>query len=140
MQTTTSANVLRRAARRLGSRHALWLFGWLNVGLGLIGVVVPLMPTTVFLLIALWAFSQSSPRFHNWLYHHPRFGPALQAWHRDRAIPLAGKILAVVAMTASVVWLALYSDLPGVAIAAVGAGLAFLATWIVTRPTATRRV
>ena len=139
MQTTTSANVLRRAARRLGSRQALWLFGWLNVGLGLIGVVVPLMPTTVFLLVALWAFSQSSPRFHNWLYHHPRFGPALQAWHRDRAIPLVGKILAVLTMTASVAWLALYSDLPGIAVACVSAGLACLATWIVTRPTAARR-
>ena len=74
------------------------------------------------------------------LTYDTRFmGPALQAWHRDRAIPLVGKVLAVLTMTASVVWLALYSDLPGIAVAAVGAGLTCLATWIVTRPTAARR-
>ena len=57
-------------ASRCGLRYLLIGFGWFNVALGAIGVVVPGMPTTVFLLIALWAFSKSSERFRTWLYEH----------------------------------------------------------------------
>src|SRR3546814_9486288 len=59
------------------------------------------MPTTVFLLIALWAFARGSPRFHTWLYTHPRFGPPLQAWDRHGVIRPGAKVVAIVAMAAS---------------------------------------
>ena len=76
-------------------------FGWLNVGLGLIGVFIPGLPTTVFMLIALWAFSKSSERFQEWLWTHPRFGPPIQGWHRHRVISKRAKTLAVGSMSAS---------------------------------------
>lgn len=89
-------------------RWALMAFGWLNVGLGLIGVVVPGMPTTVFLLIAVWAFSKCSVKFQRWLWEHPRFGSSIRAWHLHRVIPLRAKIMAAGMMTLSVVIVAVF--------------------------------
>jgi uncharacterized protein len=128
------------APLRFGSRPALIAFGWLNVGLGMIGVVLPIMPTTVFMLIALWAFSKSSPQFHDWLYTHPRFGPVLQAWQLERAIPGYAKALALSMMLISIAWLG-SSSAPAAVVLVVSTGLGVLALWIVTRarPSATRK-
>ncbi|MEE8352353.1 MAG: YbaN family protein [Rhodospirillales bacterium] len=90
------------------ARWGLMAFAWLNVGLGLIGVVVPGMPTTVFLLIAVWAFSKCSVKFQRWLWEHPRFGPSIRAWHLHRVIPLRAKIMAAGMMTLSVVIVAVF--------------------------------
>ncbi len=117
-------------------RYGLLAFGWLNVGLGLLGAVLPLMPTTVFLLIALWAFSKSSLRFHAWLYDHPRFGPALRAWHRDRAIPRRAKGLALVAMLSSLLVLGLVSAHGWAAAGLAALVLLPVAGYILTRPDA----
>ena len=57
-------------------RYAYLTLGWVCVGLGAIGVVVPGMPTVVFLLVAVWAFARSSERFHRWLLVRPCFRPA----------------------------------------------------------------
>ena len=75
-------------------RVALAAFGWLNVGLGVLGMMLPVMPTTVFLLIALWAFSKSSIRFHHWLYYHPRLVRTIPAWHAHGVIPARAKLFA----------------------------------------------
>ncbi len=85
------------------ARWLLIAFGWLNVGLGLIGVVIPGMPTTVFLIVALWAFSKSSEKFRRWLWEHPRFGPSLRDWHQHRVIPVRAKIAAASMMAFSLV-------------------------------------
>lgn len=84
-------------------RYGLMAFGCINVGLGVVGLVLPVMPTTVFLLIALWAFSKCSLRFHRWLYDHPRLGRPLRDWHTNRAIPRRAKLLALTMMGIS--WL-----------------------------------
>jgi hypothetical protein len=68
-------------------RYVLIAFGWLCVAIGLVGIVVPGLSTTVFLLIAAWAFSRSSPRFQEWLVEHPRLGPPVQAWRDRGAFP-----------------------------------------------------
>ncbi|MGB0670942.1 MAG: YbaN family protein [Rhodospirillales bacterium] len=98
-------------------RYAFFGLGWACVALGMIGVFVPGMPTTVFLIVALWAFSRSSERFQLWLWNHPRFGPSLRQWHEHRVIPVRAKIAAVTTMTLSLVitslWLADGWQLPG---------------------------
>ena len=79
------------------ARHlrAAWLAaGFLCVGLGFIGALLPLMPTTIFLILAAGCFARSSPRLEAWLLDHPRFGPSLRMWREQRAIPRAGKIAA----------------------------------------------
>jgi uncharacterized membrane protein YbaN (DUF454 family) len=89
-------------------RWGLIAFGLVNVGLGVVGMVLPVMPTTVFLLIALWAFSKSSLRFHRWLYDHPRLGGTLRAWHAHGVIPLRAKLLAVACMMASLAYVTFF--------------------------------
>jgi hypothetical protein len=82
-------------------RHAYLLLGWLCVGLGLLGALLPLMPTTVFLLIAAWAFSRSSPRWHRWLREHPRFGHLVRGWEEHHAMPARAKRIAWATMALS---------------------------------------
>jgi uncharacterized membrane protein YbaN (DUF454 family) len=116
-------------------RLVLQLFGTLCVIAGIIGVFVPLWPTTIFMILALWAFARSSPRLHNWLLTHRRFGPPLQAWERHGAIPAWAKLLAVVSLGVSLAILAftLHSHL---VVGIVAAFFAILILYILTRPNA----
>ena len=82
-------------------KAVLIVFGCFNVLVGVVGIIVPGLPTTIFLIIALWSFSQSSDRFHRWLYNHRLFGPTLQNWTAHGVIPRKAKALAVTAMSIS---------------------------------------
>lgn len=103
------------------------------VGLGLAGVVLPLVPTTPFLLLAAWAASRGSPRLHRWLYEHPYIGRVLLAWERERAVPRSAKIsgcLLLVLSLAGIWWFT-----PDWRISAVAAVLfTGLASFLLTRP------
>ncbi|WP_111641318.1 YbaN family protein [Marinimicrobium alkaliphilum] len=74
---------------------------WGCVGLGAAGTIVPLLPTTPFLLVAAWAAPKGSPRLGRWLLAHPRFGPVLLAWRHERAVPPGAKRLALLLLAAS---------------------------------------
>ncbi|WP_442918177.1 YbaN family protein [Magnetococcus sp. PR-3] len=89
-------------------RHLYLLLGWLFFVLGIIGAFLPVLPTTPFMLLALWAFSKGSEHLHRWLYDHPLFGPPLQRWQRWGVIPARAKMAAIGAMLVSalvVVWM-----------------------------------
>lgn len=66
--------------------------GTVFLALGAIGIPVPGLPTTPFLLLAAACYARSSPRLHRWLVHHPRIGPHLRALQRERAIALRVKV------------------------------------------------
>lgn len=109
------------------------LFGWTAVALGLIGVVVPGLPTTPFLLVAAFAFSRSSPRLKLWLESHPQFGPPIRDWEERGAISRRAKTLAV-SMMALVFAISLILSLSPV-ILAIQASLMGVGAWFVlTRP------
>ena len=74
----------------------LIIIGWLCVGLAFVGTFVPGIPTTIFLIVALWAFAKSSKKFHSWLLNHKRFGPILQNWESHKVVPRKAKILMVI--------------------------------------------
>jgi len=75
--------------------------GWVFVILGVIGAVLPVMPTTVFMIIALWIFSKSSVRFHSMLLENQWFGPALKEWEENRTISKESKRKATVVIIIS---------------------------------------
>ena len=76
--------------------RSLWLAtGFLVLGLGLLGVFLPVLPTTPFLLLAAGCFAKSWPRLHRWLLDHPTFGPPIRNWEENGAISRPAKRLAV---------------------------------------------
>jgi len=89
-------------------RVAYVALGCIMVGLGILGAMLPVMPTTPFLLAASFFFARSSPRLNHWLLNSPVFGPFLRDWDRHRGVRLRVKVVAVVAMVtavaASIVW------------------------------------
>jgi len=113
---------------------ALLATGWFFVALGAIGVVVPVLPTTPFLLISLWAFSQSSERFHSWLFYHRYFGPPLQAWEQHGVIPLKAKIVALSTMAVSATLVILLTDTPWYGLAGMVGLMLIGAGFILSRP------
>lgn len=78
-----------------------WLFllaGCLCLGLAALGVVLPVLPTTPFVLLAAWCFSRGSQRLHRWLLANPTFGPSIREWEAHRVIRLPIKILSTSVM------------------------------------------
>ncbi|MCP5036637.1 MAG: DUF454 domain-containing protein [Rhodobacteraceae bacterium] len=115
-------------------RRILYLtFGWIAVGLGLIGVVLPGLPTTPFMLVAAFAFSKGSPRLRAWLVDHRLFGPPIRDWENRGAISRRAKVTAV-SMMALIFAISLMLALPGWALLAQASCLAAVAIFILTRP------
>ncbi len=83
-------------------RYALLGIGWLSVALGVIGIFLPVLPTTPFLLLAAACFSRSSQRFYDWLVMHPRLGPWLRDYLEGNGIPRKAKVYAIVTMWLSI--------------------------------------
>ncbi|MFK7941928.1 MAG: YbaN family protein [Paracoccaceae bacterium] len=82
--------------------RALWTTAGLAcVGIGAVGVVLPLLPTVPFMLLAAFCFARGSDRFHDWLMNHPRFGPPIKDWRAHGAISRKGKVAATVAILAA---------------------------------------
>lgn len=118
--------------RRL--RPFFMAFGFVCVGLGMLGAFLPLLPATPFLLLALWAFSRSSPRFHHWLYTHPRFGPRLQEWTRYGTVPVKVKASAISAMGVSFALMAFVLRVKWPVLAISGSLMLIGAAYILSRP------
>ncbi|MDP2267233.1 MAG: YbaN family protein [Thiobacillus sp.] len=104
--------------------------GVLFVALGVLGIFLPVLPTTPFLLLAAACFARSSHRIHRWLLSHPYFGPVVDEWHTHRSMPYRAKRTALLLIALSF----------GVSIAffipawpaklAMGAGGVLLGVWI----------
>ncbi len=77
-------------------RILLLIAGWLAMGLATLGIILPLLPTTPFLLLAAWCFARSSPRFHYWLLNRSVFGRYLRHWQQYQAVPPGTKGRAIV--------------------------------------------
>ena len=115
------------------ARH-LWLAaGSLCLLLGTIGIVVPLLPTVDFYVMAAYAFSRGSRRWEQWLLNHPRIGPLVRDWRADRAVPLRAKWLATLSMAASCLWAA--PALPARIAWVPALACALVAAYLWTRPT-----
>ena len=114
--------------------RAVWFtMGWAAVGLGVVGMALPLLPTVPFLLLAAVCFARSSDTAHAWLVNHPRLGPPIADWRANGAIRRPVKRVAMVSILASFaipLWL---GAAPWV-LATQAAALIGVAAFILTRP------
>ncbi|MFN3582657.1 DUF454 family protein [Phenylobacterium sp.] len=124
----------RPALRR---RHVLFYraLGGAAVGLAAAGVFLPLLPTTPFLLVALWAFARGAPELADKLRAHPKYGPYIRHWEDRRAIPPKAKAASVVMMSASWTGLALTTHSVWT-VGGVGVVMVAVAGYVLTRPSA----
>ena len=93
-------------------KQYLWLtLGFLMLGMAYIGVVVPGIPFSIFLVIAAYSFAKSSDKMHKWLYSHKYFGPFLTNWNKYRVFPQYAKYSMVIMMSISlaIMWHSLHN-------------------------------
>ena len=127
---------IEKSTRNLAGCWARWCllaFGWTNVGLGLVGIFIPGLPTTIFLIIAFWAFSKSSEKFKNWLWSHPKLGPPIRGWYMHGLIPVHAKIFAAVMMTTGFVYVSSFIAEDWVLPTLLAAIMIPAATYVLTR-------
>jgi len=117
-------------------RWGWFALGWVMVALGFIGLLLPVMPTTIFLILAAGCFSHSSPRFEAWLLDHRWFGTSIRRWRERRAIPRKAKILAIGSMAAGYAVLLVGTQPAWWVDLVVAAGLIASAGYVATRPDA----
>ena len=111
-----------------------WIaLGYVSVAAGVIGIFLPLIPTTPFLLLAAYAFSKGSDRLHAWLVNHPKLGPPINNWRAHGAISPKAKAIAVASMML-VFGISLLLAVPAWALTAQGVVLTFVAFFILSRP------
>ena len=79
-------------------RIILIIIGTIALGLGVVGVFVPLLPTTPFLLLAAACYARSSPRFYHWLIHHHWLGEYIRNYRENRAIKFRDKVTTIAIM------------------------------------------
>lgn len=120
---------MRKAAAQLLWR-ALAAFSLL---LAILGVVLPLLPTVPFLILAAWAGGKGWPALETWLLNHAHFGPGIRRWRESGAVPRRAKWLATVMMSCSAIMLAL-TPAPLAVKVGVPAVMATVALWLWRRP------
>jgi uncharacterized membrane protein YbaN (DUF454 family) len=115
----------------------LWaVVGVAFVAVGAIGIVMPLLPTTPFLLLAAYCFARSSPTLHNWLLSHPSFGPLISNWDRYGSIDRRSKRIAMIVILLTL-GITLLIGVPLWALMSQAVVLAIATTFILTRPETT---
>lgn len=76
-------------------RRTVFIFGWFSLVMGVIGIFLPLLPTTPFILLAAACFARSSPRFYAWITSHHRYGPMIANYLAGRGLPVKAKVMAI---------------------------------------------
>ncbi|MGY0560425.1 YbaN family protein [Luteimonas sp. A277] len=114
-------------------RWAWLLLAYAMLGLGMLGVVLPGLPTVPFILAAAWAAMRGSPKLHAWLLAHRTFGPMIHNWQEHGAVTRRSKVLAIGSMVLCAVVLFLVSPMFWAAMAGTGV-MAIVAAWLWRRP------
>ena len=129
-----TSTLMPDSTQRLARRHFWTMLGAIALALGAVGILVPLLPTTPFLILAAYFFSRGSQRLHDWLIGHRVFGPPIRNWREHRAIATKAKLSALLAI-GLVFALSVVFEAPGWALALQGVVLFGVAVFLLTRPT-----
>ncbi len=113
-------------------RHLYLIAGFLCLGLAVIGAILPVMPTTIFVILAAWCFARSSPALERRLLEHPRFGPHIVRWREKGAVSRSGKVAATIAFAVSIALTLALTAMPWPLIP-IGAAVV-IGGWLWTRP------
>lgn len=113
--------------------------GFFSLALGFIGIFLPLLPTTPFILLAAICFSRGSERWHHWLITHPRMGPLIVDWEQYGVIRKRAKITATVLISTSGVTMYVLLNLKPAIGGVIALVFATVLTFIWTRPSEPRR-
>jgi uncharacterized protein len=116
-----------------GLRPLYFVAGIVLVGIGIAGYILPVLPGTIWMILAAACFARSSPKFEAWLINHPTFGPSVVAWRQNGAIPRKAKFIAIGMMAISFAVLA-FTHIPMLALAIVGAIFLACIVFIASRP------
>ncbi len=103
------------------------------ITLGIIGAILPGMPTTVFLILAAWAASKGWPQMDAWLLNHPKYGPTLRDWRANGTVPRKAKWIASIMMTLSGI-LMLFTTAPFWVKVFTDTTMLVVAIWLCLRP------
>lgn len=131
---------MRRHIRRIGPAmiRLLWLcIGGLSLALGVLGLFLPVLPTTPLVILAAFAFGRSAPRFHAWLAGHRLFGPIIADWQAHHAIAPRFKAVAA-GMMAAAFGLSLWMQLPATVLWVQAICLTGAAAYVLSRPNGPR--
>ncbi|MDM0014670.1 YbaN family protein [Variovorax sp. J22P168] len=101
--------------------------------LGVIGIVLPVLPTVPFIIAAAWAGGRGWPQLETWLLGHPKYGVHIQRWRQGGMVPRRAKVLAISMMTISAIGLQ-FADLPWAVRLGTPLVMAVVALWLWTRP------
>jgi len=132
--TASSVSHMNHDDRSARWRATAWrVFGAASVAVGIVNAFIPLLPTTVFLLIGAWAWGKGAPEWRARLLAHPRWGEPLRLWANGQQMTRQGKRMATLGIaTSGVITVAWIGPTP--AVLAVGLGLAALVAWLWWRP------
>lgn len=117
----------------IARRYAWFTLGWVALMLGAIGVVLPLLPTTPFIILAAFAFGRSSRRLQNWLENNRTFGPIIAEWRTNGAIAPRYKAIAIMMMLAAFS-ASIAMDIAALVLIIQGVCMAGAAGFILSRP------
>ena len=115
------------------TRPMYFVAGLVLVGVGVVGYILPVMPGTIFLILAAACFARSSRRLETWLVNHPKLGPSVNAWRKNGAIPRRIKFIAIGSMVISFAILVVAHVSPEW-IALAGVAMLASALFVATRP------
>lgn len=114
-----------------------WIYlgaGYGCLALGVVGIFLPVLPTTPFILLAAWCFSRGSKRLHEWLLNHKRFGPMVRDWEESRVIRMRAKVLATVMIVPLTSYMLFFASAPTWAKALASALVLWGLVFIWTKP------
>ena len=130
-----STNPMTRPSSSKLSRVLYGLLAYVSLGIGLVAIVIPGLPTTEFILLAAWAATRSSPRLSAWLENHRLFGPILHNWRNGKVIQRRAKVSATISMLLCATLMLVFLDHHWPVFLAIG-GMTLGNLWIWSRPEA----